>query len=113
MRNKTGILIARRFLRAMTATVLAIIIAACTVSAKLTLHEIFTDNAVLQHGRPVIIWGNAEPSEQVTVKIAVKMVRINAGNDGRWRAVLPAMKAGGPFTLSVTNTAGDGAQILF
>jgi sialate O-acetylesterase len=111
MNYKTSISLVRCFQHAMSAAALSWFLAACPVFAKPTLHDIFTDSAVLQQGRPVEIWGGAAPSEQVTVQIADKTLRITSGSDGKWRAVLPPMKAGGPYTLSVINAAGDGQQL--
>jgi sialate O-acetylesterase len=48
----------------------------------------------------------------VAVTLGSARVQARAGLDGRWRAVLPAMPAGGPYTLAATaggetKTAGD------
>ncbi|WP_372018948.1 sialate O-acetylesterase [Pseudoxanthomonas sp. 10H] len=72
------------------------------------LHALFQDHAVLQRGQPVRVWGQARPGQEVKVELAGKRVRARAGEDGRWDAQLPAMKAGGPYTL--TATAGEARQ---
>ncbi|WP_377705227.1 sialate O-acetylesterase [Pseudoduganella sp. UC29_71] len=69
---------------------------------------IFSDHAVLQRGEPLSVWGTASPGQVVTVRLAGKAVEGRADADGRWRAALPAMAAGGPHTLSVA-AAGSGA----
>ncbi|KQM88690.1 hypothetical protein ASE67_02845 [Sphingomonas sp. Leaf23] len=74
--------------------------------------NIFADHAVLQRDRPITVWGTAAPGETVTVRLAERSVTAVAGRDGKWRAVLPAMKAGGPYTLSVGGAAGTPAQQL-
>lgn len=71
-----------------------------------TLANIFGDHAVLQRDRPVAIWGNAAPDTAVTVKLDDRSVTAQAGSDGKWRVTLPAIKAGGPYTLEVS---GGGA----
>lgn len=65
-------------------------------------HNLFTDNAVLQRGMPVPVWGWADPGEKVTVSIAGRSARTEAGSDGKWRVKLPELKAGGPYTLTMS-----------
>jgi len=65
-------------------------------------HPLFADHAVLQRGVTVPIWGTAAPGEEVTVAIAGQTVSTTAGADGRWRLQLQPMKAGGPFTLTIS-----------
>ena len=66
------------------------------------LHPLFQDHAVLQRDRPIRIYGEAEPGAAVTVTLGTLSVQARAGADGRWRAKLPAMPAGGPYSLSAT-----------
>lgn len=81
-------------------------------SATPTLANIFADHAVLQRDRPIAIWGTAPAGAPVTVRIAERSVSVAAGVDGKWRATLPAMQAGGPYTLEVTGSGGTAAQRL-
>jgi len=76
------------------------------------LHEMFQDHAVLQRDRPIPVWGRAQPDADVTVSLAGKRVQARADAQGRWRAELPALRAGGPYTLTAhsggaTQTASD------
>ncbi len=64
-------------------------------------NSLFGDGAVLQQGVPIPVYGTAPDGEVVTVRLAGHAARATA-HGGRWRAALPAMKAGGPYTLSVT-----------
>ena len=75
----------------------------CAASyAQLGLAEIFTDNMVLQRDKPVNVWGTAAPGAKVDVSIARNKVRVVAGADGSWRAVLAPMPSDGtPQTLTV------------
>lgn len=86
-------------------------LAGASASAKPQLSTIFTDHAVLQRDRSVEIWGTAGASERLTVTIAGQSVATSADAKGNWRVQLPPMKAGGPYQLSVANTAGE-AQVL-
>lgn len=72
--------------------------------------NIFADHAVLQRDRPITVWGTAAPGEKVTVKLGERSVTAVAGRDGKWRAILPTMAAGGPYTLSVGGASGAPAQ---
>ncbi|RZL14112.1 MAG: sialate O-acetylesterase, partial [Hymenobacter sp.] len=57
---------------------------------------------VLQRDRPVPVWGWAAPGEAVTLTLAGQRYAASAPDaTGRWQATLPAMPAGGPYTLQV------------
>lgn len=61
-----------------------------------------SDHAVLQRGAPITVTGRADPGESITVRLGSARTSVKAGRDGAWRAVLPAMKAGGPYTLTAS-----------
>jgi sialate O-acetylesterase len=75
------------------------------------LNIMFQDHAVLQRDRPIPIWGEASPADQVTVTINAGSVHARADASGHWRAMLPAMSAGGPYSLSVRTRSGAGQTI--
>jgi sialate O-acetylesterase len=60
---------------------------------------------VLQRGQPISVYGKATPGAEVTVQLGGASATARAGQDGFWRAALPAMPAGGPYTLHVTSGA--------
>ncbi len=66
------------------------------------LQSMFHDHAVLQRDRPISLYGDATPGAAVTVSLGTVSAEARAGSDGHWRATLPAMTAGGPYTLSAT-----------
>ncbi|RYY24678.1 MAG: 9-O-acetylesterase [Sphingomonadales bacterium] len=66
------------------------------------LHPMFQDHAVLQRDRPIAIWGDAAAGTEVSVEIAGKKATAKANSAGYWRAELPALPAGGPYTLTVS-----------
>ena len=72
--------------------------------AKVTLAEIFTDNMVLQRGKPMNLWGKADKGEKVVVKWNGKEYAATAGEDGSWSIALPKQKAGGPYKMQVGDT---------
>lgn len=74
------------------------------------LAPMFQDHAVLQRGQPIRVWGQAPAGERVDVSIAEARATARADTSGRWSARLPAMSAGGPYTL--TARAGNAAQTV-
>jgi hypothetical protein len=73
--------------------------------ARPSLHPLISDHVVLQQERDIPIWGWAEPGEKITVSLLGVVRNATAGADRTWKVMLPAMKAGGPFTIAVTTGA--------
>lgn len=65
------------------------------------LASIFSDHMVLQRDMEIPIWGTAEPGAEVTVKLGDESADTKADDDGKWRANLPSLEAGGPHELTV------------
>jgi sialate O-acetylesterase len=80
----------------------AALLRATAANATVTPNPLFSDHAVLQQGTPVPIWGTAAPGEGVTVEMAGHSVHATATQEGKWMLRLPALQAGGPFTLTIT-----------
>lgn len=72
-------------------------------SSVLALASPFQDGMVLQRGKPICIWGQADPSTAVSVTIDGNMGNGTSEADGSWKLTLPALTAGGPHTLTVTS----------
>ncbi|GAA4441596.1 GDSL-type esterase/lipase family protein [Pontibacter saemangeumensis] len=62
---------------------------------------VFADHMVLQQKMPVPIYGLANAGEEVTVMFGNEKQKATAGADGKWKAMLPAQKAGGPYELNI------------
>lgn len=75
------------------------------LSAKVTLHPIFTDNMVLQQQAEVNIWGEAKPSKEVKIVTSWNNATytVLSDADGKWKAKILTPKAGGPYTISVAD----------
>jgi len=76
------------------------------------MNALFVDHAVLQRDRPINVYGHATAGEEVTVSLGNASARAKADAKGNWDATLPAMAAGGPYTLTAragsnTQTASD------
>lgn len=82
----------------------AITALALSAQAEVKLNALFADHAVLQRDRALPVWGTAAPGEAVTIELAGKTAKATADADGRWRAELPPLPAGGPFELVATGT---------
>lgn len=93
-----------------TLTLIVLVTLAQPAAAELAVNNLFSSQMVLQRDAVVPVWGTATPGAEVTVAIAGHSVTATADADGRWRAELPAMPAGGPHSLTV---AGDGSSLSF
>ena len=75
------------------------------VQAKIVLPQMFQSGMVLQRGKPVPVWGKADAGEKIIIRINKYQVASVADAKGNFRADLPAMKAGGPYTMMVGDIA--------
>ena len=86
--------------------------AVLAVRAKVVLPQLFQSGMVVQRGQAVPVWGRADSGETVTVVFLKKTYSTTAGANGRWRVDLPAMKAGGPYTMEVKGDAPNGEKLV-
>jgi len=68
----------------------------------LSLPAMFTDHMVVQRGKPVHIYGNANTGEKVDIDFAGIHKQTVAGIHGKWSVFFPEMTAGGPYVLRVS-----------
>jgi sialate O-acetylesterase len=74
-----------------------------TASAQpLSLHRLFSDHMVLQRDLPMPVYGEGTPGSQVAIRFGSATTDATVSPDGRWKATLPAVPAGGPHELEVT-----------
>ena len=76
-------------------------------SAEITLPHFFGDHMVLQQDRPIPVWGSACKGEDVTVTLAGESRTAKAGDDGRWKVVLPSLHKDGELELTVKGSSGS------
>jgi len=62
---------------------------------------VFSDHMVLQRGREIHVWGNADAGETVAVSLAGQSANTTTEGAGKWSVRLPALSAGGPFTMVI------------
>jgi sialate O-acetylesterase len=75
-----------------------------SATAEVGLPHVFGSHMVLQRDKPLTIWGWANPGETVSVKLDATSQSTKANDRGEWKIVLPAMRAGGPYTLTVSGS---------
>lgn len=109
----------KKSLQTLVLTVILSFFGACTClqgqqadAEKFTVNKVYGDCMVLQRQKPVQIVGTAEADKSVKVTIGKNSVLAAAGKDGVWKAVLPAMEAGGPYTVTVSG-AKNSKDIVF
>ncbi|BAV06817.1 sialate O-acetylesterase [Filimonas lacunae] len=69
--------------------------------AQIQLPRLIRDSMVLQREQPIQLWGWAAPGEKVSIRFAQQHITTRANTLGKWNAQLPAMKAGGPYTMQL------------
>ncbi|MDO5308949.1 MAG: sialate O-acetylesterase [Planctomycetia bacterium] len=71
--------------------------AACAMTtaamADVTVSKCFTDNAVFQRDKPIVVWGKADADEEVTVEFNNTSATTTACKQGNWKVELPACPA--------------------
>jgi sialate O-acetylesterase len=72
-----------------------------TARGAVSLPALFSDHAVLQRGRPVPVWGTADPGAAVRVSIAGQTKPATADGQGAWRVQLDPLTPGRPLTMTV------------
>ena len=90
------------------------IVAVFSAGAKVSLASVFSDHVVLQQQKDIVIWGWSAPGEKLSVTIApetgrngkasastIRKGKVTASKDGKWIVTMPAMPAGGPYTMVV------------
>ncbi len=89
--------------------------AGCLGAQSLRLPQIFGDHMVLQRDLPVVIWGWADPGQDVTVTFAGQTQKAQADTRGQWRLQLkplPASKTPAEMTVRTGNSVLDFNDIL-
>lgn len=75
---------------------------AASVSARITMPKIFSDNMVLQRDKPLEIWGWANKGETVKVSFRGQNVKAVTDDRGQWSVILKPVHYGGPFEMKIS-----------
>ena len=78
-----------------------------TLASTLRPARLFSDGLVLQRGAAIPVWGWAPPKTSVSVVLNGQTRTGTADARGAWRVTFPAMRAGGPYEMTV---AGGGKR---
>lgn len=73
------------------------------LNAKVKLPALVSDGMILQRNQVLKIWGYADAGEKVNVKFLNKTYSATADNQGNWNIMLPELKAGGPFVMTIND----------
>jgi sialate O-acetylesterase len=88
-------------IRSFCALVVSLLIPFCGY-AQIKLPKLISDGMVLQHSQNLKIWGWSAPGEKVTLLLNKENYSAKANKKGEWLIMLPAQKAGGPYTMTFT-----------
>jgi sialate O-acetylesterase len=80
---------------------------AAHAAAEVKPSALFSDHMVLQNGMSVPIWGTADPSEKVIIKLSGQTASATAAADGKWTVRLAKLKSGGPFEMTIAGSKGE------
>jgi len=75
-----------------------------SIIAQIKLPKLISDGVILQRNEKVKIWGWASANEKISLLFNTKTYTTEADEDGNWHIMLPAQKAGGPFTMFFKGT---------
>jgi len=70
--------------------------------SQVKLPRLVRDSMILQRDSKINIWGWAAKNEKITIKFNNKTFKTTANTNGDWLLQLPAMKAGGPYTMDIS-----------
>src|SRR4051812_13524957 len=73
----------------------------CAVKADIKLPQLISNGMVLQRNIKLKIWGWANPGEKVSLAFNGKKSNTVTDKSGQWLIALPAMEAGGPYTMTI------------
>lgn len=91
----------RKILGLVLALLVFSLIAVDAHADQLALGSMFSDHAVIQRNKPITIWGKADANATVQVSLKDVSKTATADDQGEWAVTLPAMKAGGPYELTI------------
>lgn len=71
-------------------------------SNRIVMPRLFGHNMVLQRDTAVAIWGKAPAGTNITISISNVIAQTQTNTRGLWFTHIPALTAGGPYTMQVT-----------
>lgn len=71
--------------------------------AKVKLPALVSDGMVLQREQNIVIWGTADNGESIEVEFLKERYNTTANENGDWKIVIPPVKAGGPYVMTIND----------
>ncbi len=71
------------------------------LAAQVRLPRLIGNGMVMQRDAEVKIWGWASPGEAISIQFRDAVYRTTTDNEGAWKVMLPALKAGGPHDMVI------------
>ena len=91
---------------------LAAFLCSTTALAAPALSPVWSDHAVIQRDRPIVVEGAAKPGEKVAGTLGDATANATAGKDGSFALIFPARPASSdPVSLAVTGADGAAATV--
>jgi sialate O-acetylesterase len=79
-----------------------------SIDASIRLPKVISSNMVLQRDKPVAIWGEALPNDEIKVLFGGQTKIVSASENGKWKIILDAMPASfEPRSLIISTTDMD------
>ena len=92
--------------RAGVAAALLLCAAALSSPAAVDPARVFADRMVIQRDRPIEVFGTADANTWVSVEFGGNTETTTADGSGNWSVTLPAMSAGGPYSMVIRGEGG-------
>lgn len=73
----------------------------------LSLPDIYSDNMVIQHGKPFVVKGLSNAGDEISVSLDKQKIKTEAGYDGRWEVTFNALKVDGKKHTLTIDTDSD------
>lgn len=73
----------------------------------LKLPKFYGENMVFQRNEPIVISGIANANDEVSVVLNNQKAVTKTAENGKWQVVMPAMKAGGPYTFKIESKLSE------
>ncbi len=97
--------------RALFYCITLLVATAISSNAVIRMPRVFSEHMVLQAGKPIPVWGTAEPGETITVSIAEQTKITTADTEGNWTVALEPLSPGSLPTLVVKGSSGHKREI--
>jgi sialate O-acetylesterase len=82
-------------------SVISLVLLFQTSFTQVKLPQLIRDSMILQRDAKIKIWGWSAPNEKIKISFNKKDFKTKADAKGNWSVFLPAMKAGGPYTMNI------------